>query len=257
MNPFTDEYLKQEVDFYGVNGPVKTGDMQISMVRPKSRCDDYLNVNYHLDPGFDVPVLVRDGTVWMSLTWMEVQSACVPIKRARGRAATVGLGLGYFALRAIAKPEVKSLTIFECDEGTIAWFTNAFKYRDGFDKIRIVHGDARQTFKGYEFDSVFVDPYPTICPDEVVDDIELFCGNNRIGDYRFWCQERVQFDAIDHHGMYVDVGDDGRWLYSRWQESEGSSMRRFILDYNYVREVLNALEHAKRANLHQGSAQRV
>ena len=236
-NPFLDEFLKEEVEWYGKPKDIK-------MIRPQMRCDDYLNVNFRLDPGFDIPILVRDGTIWMSMTWMEVQSAWPAIWEAQGRAATIGLGLGYFALRVVEKDDVEKLTVFEQDADNIAWFRENFSGRPGFDKIEFVHGDARETCRGHEFETMFADPYPPLGADEAIGDAELFKGANRILRYRFWTYERCVADALEHHGLIgiEDLSDLHKLYFIHWAKSEGSSMRRNIFDEGYVQDVLDAMD---------------
>jgi hypothetical protein len=236
-NPFLDDFLKEEVEWYGKPDGIK-------MIRPRMRCDDYLNVNFRLDPGFDVPILVRDGTIWMSLTWMEVQSAWPAIWEAQGRAATIGLGLGYFALRAVEKPDVETLTVFEQDAENIKWFRKNFEHRPGFQKIKFVHGDARKTCKGFEFETMFADPYPTLGADEVIEDARVFKSENFFARYRFWTYERCVADAFEHHGLIgaEDLSDLHKLYFIHWAKSEGSSMRRSVFDEDYVTDVLEAMD---------------
>ena len=239
QSPFTDEYLRQEVDFYGRPAPTNRGGLTIRYIRPQRRCDDYLNVNFHLDPGFDVPALYHSNTLWMSLTWMEVQSLWVPIAMAHGRAATVGLGLGYFALRVL--DQVEHLTVYEKDERVIRWFVDTFADRIG-DKITFVHGDARELLQNQEFDYLFVDPYGTLCPDEVITDMRLFWGANDIGVYRFWGQELVVWYALGFGLMTpINLTREERRLFAHWQQSEDSKLRSPHLDYEFVDSVVEAL----------------
>lgn len=236
-NPFLDDFLREEVEWYGKPEGVK-------YIRPQMRCDDYLNVNFRLDPGFDIPILVRDNIIWMSLTWMEVQSAWLAIKRAHGHAATIGLGLGYFTLRAVEKSEVKRLTVFEQDADNITWFHLNFKHRPGFEKIEFVPGDARETCRDYHFDTMFADHYPVIGDEKVAIDAVGFKTMNVIDDYRFWGYERFVADAFEHHEMVQedDLCDDHRLYFDYWQGSECGRLRRDVFDERFVEQVIEAME---------------
>ncbi|MBW2561955.1 MAG: hypothetical protein JRE40_14040 [Deltaproteobacteria bacterium] len=237
-NPFTDEFLEKEVKWYGSHEG-------LNYITPGGRqVDDYLNVNFRPEPDFEVPVLIRDNRLWMSLTWMEAQSMWLPILKARGRAATVGLGLGYFALRVAEKPEVTSLTVFEINQEIVDWFRSQFSGRPGFEKIEFVVGDARDVCIGYEFDTMFVDCYPLMAGDECVEDIDLFKRNNDIGDYRFWGYERNLADAWEHHYIFDrgDMNDDHLLFFEYWEKTKLSNLRRDVFDVDYTTNVIEAME---------------
>lgn len=237
-NPFTDEFMAEEVTWYG--RPAEG----VRFVSPQARCDDYLNVNFRLPTNLRVPILVRDGTIWMSLTWIEVQSAWLAILRAHGHAATIGLGLGYFALRAAQKPEVDRLTVFEIDEENIAWFRRNFADRDGFDKIEIVAGDAMKTCKGRVFDTLFNDRYPALGGDDVIEDARVFRAENEIADYRFWGYERVVADACEWHDVVErwSLHEDHEQFFEYWEQTDLSQLRRDYFEEEYVTQVLDAMD---------------
>ena len=68
------------------------------------------------------PVLLENGEVWMSLVLSEIESMREPIRRARGRVITYGLGLGYYAFMASEKNGVESVTVVELNPHVIALF---------------------------------------------------------------------------------------------------------------------------------------
>lgn len=89
------------------------------------------------------PVLLENGEVWMSLVLSEIESMREPIRRARGRVITYGLGLGYYAFMASEKNEVESVTVVELNPHVIALFKEKIlPWFPHGDKIRIVSGDA-------------------------------------------------------------------------------------------------------------------
>ncbi len=105
LNPFSDAYLAQEIRFYALpSGVHRYGAVESRYIRkPDGDLDDYFNQHnrVQLPP---IPTFFIDRKVWMSLAPIEVQSCAVAIAMAEGRVATAGLGMGYFALRAAAKP---------------------------------------------------------------------------------------------------------------------------------------------------------
>jgi len=111
-----------------------------------------------------------------------------------------GLGLGYYALRAAAKPEVDHVIVYELEPDVIAWFQRAYAGRPELDKIEIVQGDATAV-KGCEADLVFMDIYADMCPDAVLTHMRKFMRNNKPGRYHFWGWER----ALVHYLLSRDL----------------------------------------------------
>ncbi len=241
-NPFTDEHCHEEIAAYGVTEDIDPGDgIKLTMIEPRMRCDDYLNVQFRLG-GLHCPAFTIDGQIWMGLTPMETQSAHLAIQWATGRAATVGLGMGYFALRAAAKDDVESLDVYERDPRVIALFRKLFSDRPGFDKVNIIEGDARETLVGKEYDSIFVDPYPTLCADDALDDIALFLGANDIaqGGYTWWGRELVLLNALYHEVIDpVEIDWPTRCFLHTWEVT--NNLRHNRLDEAYCEAVIEAL----------------
>jgi hypothetical protein len=206
MNPFTDAYLNQELDFYGSVKPQKVGSVVIKNVKPEGRVDDYLNKNLRQYTR-SVPTLHADGKLWMSLTHMEVQSAWVPIRMSHGAVIAGGLGLGYYPLRAAAKPEVTSVTVVEENPDVIRFFNSRFKNRPEFGKIKIVKGDARVLIPRMKADFCLMDIYGTMCPEQTLDDAEHFLKKAKgLKLFRFWGEELAILSvAFDHGASWFNV----------------------------------------------------
>lgn len=239
--PFSDEYCRQEIEFYGTKPYKNRADtLRVVITQPRGSLNEYFNKQYMLGQ-LNVPTLITRGPgiakpeaagtslrradsgpwhLWMSLTPMEVQSSYLAIHRAEGLVGTAGLGLGYYALRAAAKESVEEVIVFEENKDTIKYFKYRFKDRPYFKKVKIVEGDARQTCKGYSFDFFFADIYKTLLPDQCLEDIKLFCDQNDMYCYQFWGEERILF-----HMLIEKVLPDG-WL--RWDEK--ILFQRFISD---------------------------
>ena len=191
VSPFSDEYWKAELKAYGLRkSRYVVEHVSIDWFKIQGRCDDYLNVNMRFDET-PLPRLGINGHLWMSLTPMEIQSAALAIFRAKGVVATGGLGLGYFAIRAAAKPEVTKVIVFENEPLLVEWFKRMFKDRPEMAKIEFVEGDVRKTFKGYTVDFVFMDVYSDMLPEAIIKDARRFRRTNQIGRYHFWGYEKV------------------------------------------------------------------
>jgi len=195
-NPFTNDYWKAELKAYGLRqAKFHIEHVSVNWFKIQGRCDDYLNVNMRFSP-VQMPRLAINGHLWMSLTPMELQSAALALHRAKGHVASGGLGLGYFAIRAAAKPEVTKVTVFENEPLVIEWFNRMFKGRPEMAKITVVEGDIYKTFKGFEVDFCFMDIYADMLPDSVLDDVSKFRRRNRIGRYHFWGYEKVVLELL-------------------------------------------------------------
>jgi len=196
-NPFTDTYWHEELAFYGRPTIKPPAPLTLDWPTIQGRCDDYLNVNMRFDPT-PFPRLCENGRLWMSLTPMEVQSAALAVLLAHGNVVVGGLGLGYYALRAAAKCDVKKVTVYEINPILIAWFKKAFARRKELAKIEIIEGDLRKVCQGVEADLAFVDIYPTLLGDEVITDSRLLRRKNQFKQYIYWGWERAWLDALRH-----------------------------------------------------------
>lgn len=194
-NPFTQDFLEEELDFYALADRYTKGGIDVRLVRPQGRVDDYLNKNFRT-PQAEVPVLTVDGALWMSLTNMEIQSMFVPLCMAHGVVGTAGLGLGYYALRAASMDRVDRVEVFEMNPGVIQYFADVFGDRKEMRKIEVFEGDAREGLLNRPYDLVFMDIYQTLLGDEVVEDARVFGRRSQAEEYRFWGQEKVLLDAL-------------------------------------------------------------
>jgi hypothetical protein len=217
-NPFSDEYVAAELEFYGhpkeVDGPVA-----IDYVRPFGPVPDFLNVQFRIGE-FEVPRLIAGSTLWMTLTPMEVQSHFIPVTLAHGKVAVGGLGLGYAALRMASKILVEEVVVFEKDEKIIDWFRSAHAGRPEMAKIELVHGDAVQNIvrRAHEFDFAYVDTYEKMLEEQVEEDMKALIP---IFHYRvhFWGQEIVLLKAIE---LGVATPDTffllEKWYFSKFMD---------------------------------------
>lgn len=218
-NPFTNEYWRAEIESLRI--PKRThvnGHVRVDWFKIQGRCDDYLNVNMRFDDT-DIPRLIVGKTLWFSLTPMEIQSAALALGRAHGKVAVLGLGLGYFAIRAADKPDVEEVIVFEQDPSVIEWFEKAYPATRRH-KVKIVPGDARQTFRGYECDFCFADIYETMLGEETITDALEFPTLNKLERYHFWGMEKLVVEAVCGEFMTADqLNYDFRRYLSAWVHS--------------------------------------
>lgn len=234
MNPFTDEYLIQEVEFYcnGLTLPYEKEGVVVKLVTPTGRLDDYLNVNYRASSE-QVPLLQIDGSTWMSLTYMELQSAYLAIKRAKGKVGTGGLGLGYFALRAANKEEVESIDVYETEERVIRYFQDTLSHRPEYRKINIIKQDVR-TVENKSYDFFFMDVYQTLLPDKVLEDMSHFTNKNNITPYHFWGEEKVILEGIIEEYDVTYINKDEKDYFKLWIDAGLNELYRSALGRDFI-----------------------
>ena len=248
-NPFTDEFMNQEIKFMGLKKGqkplTKMEGVEIRHVEVTMRCDDYLNKNWRAEP-MVCPVFHIDGRLWMSLTPMEVESNYLAWTCAEGVVGMGGLGIGYTTLRAAHKLEVDKVIVFEEDLRVVNLFKTQYASRPELSKIEFIIGDARETMKDYIFDFVYMDIYPDMLSDEAFSDVELFRSQNKIKRYKFWGQEKVVLEALSEGIMAVDCIDLETTQYlGMWTATEKSKM--YAGYYGDIEEDAAALEEIQYA----------
>jgi hypothetical protein len=110
---------------------------------------------------YHFPAVLENGREWMTLQPNEMVTTYPAIAQASGRVLTFGMGLGYFAYHAAAKPEVESVTVVDISPDVLHLFrTHILPQIPHGDKIRLVQKDAfdfaREDMAG-NFDFVFAD----------------------------------------------------------------------------------------------------
>ena len=198
-SPFSTEYLEEEIAFYNPQPYEKDGiKLILKPIKSPARIDEYLNVMLWLE-GPDIPVLMFNGVLWMSLTWMEVQSFWVARQEFEGVVLMGGLGMGYAALRLAAKPEVEKVVVYEIDSRVIDFFKETQKGRPEMDKIEIRRGDIHEAEGKYDY--AFIDIYATLLPNELREDAQFFLcdtpANLEVDNWCFWGQELIWFNMLE------------------------------------------------------------
>lgn len=242
---FSDEHVRKEIEFMEFSGTdtITHGDVTILLKPIIGRCDDYLSTNYRADETLVCPIMLIDGSLWMSLTPMEIQSNYLPYRLAAGNCANIGLGLGYSTLRMAGNTDVEHVDVYEQNQDVIDYFKDKYAKRPEMSKISFIHGDARETMKGKEYDYAYSDIYSTMLPDEIITDIELFNKNNHISQYRFWGQEKVYNSAYHLYGYQAeDLPYLDRAFIVKWAQSPMIGSPSFCHDQKFVDQVMEALE---------------
>lgn len=116
----------------------------------------------YFEEEFAYPAVLENGREWMTVTPNEIATMEGAIEQARGDVVAMGLGLGYFALMASEKEDVRTVTIIERDRDVIALVRRQilpqFPQRK---KVKILCADAfefaQRTLPDMAADFVFVD----------------------------------------------------------------------------------------------------
>ncbi len=119
------------------------------------------SIGFFMEP-FPYPAVLEGGREWMTLMPNETVTILPAVAAAHGRVVTFGLGLGYFAYHAAARPEVESVTVVELSRDAVTLFTeNILPLIPHREKIRVVTADAfaylDHTMKDGDFDFAFAD----------------------------------------------------------------------------------------------------
>ncbi len=142
--------------------------------------------------------VLQSGREWMTMMPNEIVTQRTPIKKAKGRVATYGLGLGYFAFMCARKNEVESVTIVERDESVIKLFKElilpAFVNPE---KIEIVCADAfefaekeapKRNFD-YVFADIWHDPSDGVDAYKKFKELEHLCPNTK---FDYWIEDTLK-----------------------------------------------------------------
>jgi hypothetical protein len=252
MNIFDMDYTREEIKFMGLpkDTDLTVGDARVHVREfPGGRLDAYLNVEWLVET-LEIPTYYKNGSTWMSVTPMEVQSMWVAIERAKlsETVAVGGLGLGYCVLR-MCEPDnggvTESITVYEQSQNCIDIFKSLHENRPGFDKLLFVCGDIREECVGKSYDFMFNDIYQSTGQDEILDDIEFFLTNNDIREYRYWGQELMSMLAVEHedfeqegHPEWMRDHTILTWedssLFEMHKNSEGSNLRFAFNDEEFA-----------------------
>ncbi len=242
INPFSTEYLEKEIAFYDPS-PYEKDGMRVynRPIQSLVRIDEYFNKGLW-SKGPDIPTLRKDGTLWMSLTWMEVQSHWLPIQYAKGKVLVGGLGMGYAALRFAAKPSVDEVVVYETDGRVIEFFEETKKHRPEFKKITLVEADVRAAKGHYDF--AYIDIYASLLPDELLRDARtMFTVETPLltaTHVHFWGQELALLNTYGPIEIAQEGGRRGDF-FQMWLKQDKLGLMTQIFDEDYCWDLVEAL----------------
>jgi len=232
VNPFEDGYLEQEIAWLALPEYEAEGiRLEHRPVTRLTRMDAFLNVEL-VGSGPVIPILTLNGTLWMSLTRMEVQSSWVAIQLARGRVVTAGLGLGYAPLRMAEKSSVTEVVVYEENPQVIEMWGALHGARAEAKKVKVVQGDVRELLVDQEFDFCFMDIYSDLLPNQTVTDTYQFTQTNEFGHYMFWGQElALHILRLQGHEPDTNWAEDELFDMHNWSEGAGQNPPMFDVEY--------------------------
>ncbi len=150
------------------------------------------------DTEFKFLSVLQNGREWMTMMPNELVTQRAPIKKAKGRVCTYGLGLGYFAFMCARKDEVESVTVVERDESVISLFREMLL--PGFEnpeKVNIICADAFEFAKyeapdmkfNYIFADIWHDPSDGVEAYKSFKALEKLCPNTQ---FDYWIEDTLK-----------------------------------------------------------------
>lgn len=195
----------------------------------------------------EVPALFRGEELWMSLSPLEIESAEIGIRLARGHVAVFGLGMGWAAAATAMNPAVDRVTVVERDSDVLALHDalDLFSQLPGLAraKLTLVEGDAYEWRPDAPVDLLMPDIWLPLVNDGRLDEVQEMQANVAAASVYFWGQELeiarhavAGGRALDAEGIAGAVADSGlpligmewpdypalvtkaaeRWMRGRW-----------------------------------------
>jgi hypothetical protein len=166
----------------------------------------------------EVPTLIRGRDVWMSVTPLEVESAEIGIRLARGHVLAMGLGMGWAAAAAAMRSEVTAVTIVEKDLDVFALHAELDLFAQLPDnaraKLRIAEGDAYAYVPDTPVDLLMPDIWLPLVNDGRIDEVRAMQFNVQAKAIYFWGQEleiarhaKAAGRALDEGGIAATIAD--------------------------------------------------
>ena len=145
------------------------------------------------DKKVNYPVIKQKDNMCMSVTPNEINTMMTPIKNAKGKCITFGLGLGYYVYMLSNKEEVESITVIEIDDITIKLFKEEIlPHFSHPEKVVIKKYDAFEYMKNVnlnQYDHIFVDIHH-----DASDGLDVYMkclsllGDNK---FDFWIEDSI------------------------------------------------------------------
>ncbi len=193
-----------------INSGKKLGDWELreDILTPFSAfvCDDPLTfpdgrvipqIGF-FDTEFRFLSVLQKDREWMTMMPNELVTQREPIKKAKGRVCTYGLGLGYFAFMCARKDEVERVTIVELDDNVITLFKEMLL--PNFvnpEKIEIIKADAFEFAENeapkrdfdYIFADIWHDPSDGVEAYKKFKELEHLCPNTK---FDYWIEKTLK-----------------------------------------------------------------
>jgi hypothetical protein len=160
--------------------------------------------NFGFAPGYwsgpslasGMPVLLRDGETWMSISPLEIESEEIGIRAALGHVLLLGLGLGWAAAATAALPAVTRVTVVERDPEVIA-------LHQALDIFSQLEPEAKAKLNIVQDDAF--DYRPSQPVDLMIPDIwQPLVGGDRVAEAR-QMQSNVQAAAVYFWGQELEI----------------------------------------------------
>lgn len=195
--------------------PVQTGAWALRV-----REHPVLSSGYWSAPALtpSLPVLLRGDDVWMSITPVEIESAEIGIRLARGHVLIHGLGMGWAAAATALEPDVTAVTVVERDPEVIALHGELDLFSqlpdDARAKLRIVQGDAYSYLPDAPIDLLMPDIWLPLVNDGRIDEVRAMQANANAAAIYFWGQEleiarhaKAAGRMLDAEGIAATIAD--------------------------------------------------
>ncbi|WP_342250525.1 hypothetical protein [Sphingomonas sp. OTU376] len=223
--------------------PIRSGDWEIQIGR------NILAQGYWGPTSFmaEVPVLLRAGETWMSITPLEIESQTIGLALAHGHVVIMGLGMGWAAGAAALHEKVTQVTVIERDPEVLALHRELDLFGQLPDaaraKLRVLQGDALEWRADTPVDLLMPDIWLPLISDGRVEEVRRMQANVQAGAIYFWGQEleiarhaRAAGLALDAAGIMATIARVGlpligpgypghaaivdavarRWMRERW-----------------------------------------
>jgi hypothetical protein len=176
-------------------------------------------------------LLIRDGSVWMSLSPVEIESLAPHVPQMQGHVVIAGLGMGLALYNALLRPAVRRITVVERDPEIVALFEEIRGSEwPAPDRFAMAIADALVWRSAEPVDYLYADIWDRLGTPEAAADTRAMCLNLRPKAAGFWGMEanfvsflarnrckppvtRPQFRAWAHAtGLPIAAYDNRTWL---------------------------------------------
>lgn len=151
--------------------------------------------------------LQREGSTWMSITPLEMESALIAEHSAKGKVVVAGLGLGMISLSLLQKRNVREVIVLDIDEGLINNFESMLDgkslklWRSSLSngRLKLFQCDCKSELPDHVVraaqgaDYLWCDIWKDLFTDEAKIDTEFL-------------QSQIKAKLVDYWGVELDLG---------------------------------------------------